>query len=127
MNIPVSKVVVLGDRGRRRRSPAERREHGPSTGYGRPVSVPRPWPRRRPVLLLLLCAVALLNVGVSVLGVVQHGSSAIRWVITALWLGMAVTAWLGWRHQARHFDERTAVLEGEAAARDQPEAGPPAV
>lgn len=94
--------------------------------YRRRVSVPRPWPRRRPLLPLVLGLVALLNVVVTVLGIVQDGSSALHWGMVALWLAVVVLSVVSWRRQVRRFDAETARLERPEGVGEPPDPGAPA-
>ena len=78
------------------------------------MSVPQPYARRRrPVLLAGLAVVALVNVVIGVLGIVEQGSTGFRWVITVLWAATTALCVLGWRYQTRRFAERTAAIEAE--------------
>jgi hypothetical protein len=89
------------------------------------VSVPQPWPRRRPVLPLVLGIVGLLDVVVALLGIAQDGSSSLQRGIVALWLAVVVLCAGGWRRQVRRFDEETARLERSEGAGEAPDAVPP--
>ncbi|SEQ57567.1 hypothetical protein [Microlunatus flavus] len=93
------------------------------------MSVPQPWPRRPPVLLGVLAALAVVSAVVNFAGIAQQGPSTFRWVLAVLWSALAVLCFLAWRRQVRRFNDRAAELQRSAGPGegedDRRDAGPP--
>lgn len=74
------------------------------------MSVPGPWPPKRPVWQLVVALVAWVSgVGFLLLSfVTSTGPDAIRWVTSAVWLAIGASWVVQWRRAVKRYERRRA-------------------